>query len=288
MKVGFVGLGIMGKPMAMNLLKAGFDVTVWNRTRKKILSLKRAGAKVADSLKVLAESSDTIIIIVNDTPDVEEVIFGTTGLSTGLSSGKILIDMSTINPEAMENFALRLKDFGCEMLDAPVSGGDTGAQKATLTIMVGGKREVYEKALPLFKAMGKNITFCGGYGNGQRVKMLNQILCGLHTIALSEALALAERMGLDVKIVHKVVSSGAAGSWALANYGPRVLQGDLTPGFKLSMQQKDLRIAHEIATKYDAEFEGAELAYRLFTRAKEKGLGDLGAHGLIKLYQEHR
>jgi 3-hydroxyisobutyrate dehydrogenase len=286
MKIGFVGLGIMGKSMSLNLLEAGYDVTVWNRTSQKTVPLKNAGANVANSLKSVAQASDAVIIMVNDTPDVQEVIFGKDGLVSGLGLGKIIIDMSTISPQATEDFAAKLEALECEMLDAPVSGGDIGAQQGTLTIMVGGKQEVFKKCLPIFQAMGKNITLCGGHGDGQRVKMINQILCGLHAVALSEALILAERMGLDVELVQKVVSSGAAGSWALDNYGPRVLKGDFNPGFKLSMQQKDLRIAHETTKKFGDEFKGTELAYRLFTQAKEKGLGELGSHALIKLYQK--
>ena len=286
MKIGFVGLGIMGKSMSLNLLKAGFQVTVWNRTTEKTVLLKDAGASVADSMKSLAEQTEVIVTIVNDTPDVEEVIFADVGLVAGLSAGKIIVDMSTISPEATENLATRLGDLGCEMLDAPVSGGDTGARNGTLTIMVGGKKGVFEKVLPVFQAMGKNIVLCGGHGDGQRTKMINQIFCGLHAVALSEAFVLAEKVGLDLDIMYKVVSSGAAGSWALDNYGPRVLKDDLDPGFKLGMQQKDLRIAHETAKQFGEEFKGTKLAYELFTQAKEKGFGELGSHGLIRLYKK--
>ncbi len=285
MKIGFIGLGIMGKSMSRNLLNAGYDVTVWNRTTEKTKPLKEAGAKVTSTLNELAQACDVIISIVTDTSDVEEVVFGENGLFNGLSAGKIIIDMSTISPDATENFASKLEKLGCEMLDAPVSGGDIGAQKGTLTIMVGGKKQVFEKCLPIFQAMGRNITLCGGHGDGQRVKMINQVICGLHAVALSEAFVLAEKVGLDLEIMHKVVSSGAAGSWALDNYGPRVLKGDFNPGFKLRMQQKDLRIANEIAQKIDGEFAGTDLAYRLFTQAKENGFGELGSHGLIKLYE---
>ncbi|MFQ5676919.1 MAG: NAD(P)-dependent oxidoreductase [bacterium] len=285
MKIGFVGLGIMGKSMSLNLLRAGFKVTVWNRTPGKTKALAEAGAEVSVSLKQLASRSDTIITMVNDTPDVEEVVLGEHGLLAGLSAGKTMIDMSTINPEATERIAEKLSEIGCEMLDAPVSGGDTGARNGTLTIMVGGKKQVFEKMLPIFQAMGKNIILCGGHGDGQRTKMINQIFCGLHAVALSEAFVLAEKVGLDLNIMHKVVSSGAAGSWALDNYGPRLLRGDLQPGFKLAMQQKDLRIAYETAVQFAEDFRGTELAYRLFTEAKDQGLGDLGSHGLIKLYK---
>ena len=215
----------------------------------------------------------------------KQSFLGGSGLLGGLSAGKIIIDMSTISPESTETFAARLEESGCEMLDAPVSGGDTGARNGTLTIMVGGKNEVFEKVLPVFQALGKNIVFCGGPGDGQRTKMINQIFCGLHAVALSEAFVLAEKVGLDKHIMHQVVSSGAAGSWALDNYGPRVLKDDLEPGFKLGMQQKDLRIAYETARQFGDEFKGTKLAYELFTKAKENGFGDLGSHGLIKLYK---
>ncbi len=285
MKIGFVGLGIMGQFMSLNLIKAGFKLTVWNRTKDKTTSLKAAGASVAETLADLAAASDVIITMVNDTPDVEEVIFGQQGLITGLAKGKIVIDMSTISPEATEDFAARLRKLGCEMLDAPVSGGDTGARNATLTIMVGGKQNIFEKCRPIFQALGKNIFYCGHHGNGQRTKMINQVLCGLHAVALSEAFILAEKVGLDLQVMHQVVSSGAAGSWALSNYGPRVLNGDFAPGFKLKMQHKDLRIAHETAQRFDEDFKGIELAFQLYTEAVKKGLGDFGSHALIKLYQ---
>ena len=286
MHIGFVGLGIMGKSMALNLMKRGFEVSVWNRTPEKAAPLREAGAMVADSLHALATEMDVIITIVTDTPDVEEVLFGDAGVLQGSSMGTVVIDMSTISPEATEGFAAKLEAAGCEMLDAPVSGGDIGAKNATLTIMVGGKPEVFQRCLPVFEAMGKNITLCGGHGDGQRVKMINQIFCGLHAVALSEAFLLAEKVGLDLQIMHKVVSSGAAGSWALDNYGPRLLKGDLDPGFKLGMQQKDLRIAAETARRFGDAFSGTELAYKLFSSAKKDGLGDLGSHGLIKLYEK--
>ena len=286
MKIGFVGLGIMGKAMALNLVKAGLPVEVWNRTEEKTLPLRQAGANVAASLGDLARTNDVLITMVKDTSDVEEVVFGEQGLARGLGVGKIFIDMSTISPEATEGFAAKLEEIGCHMLDAPVSGGDIGAQHGTLTIMVGGEESTFSNCLPVFRALGKKIVMCGGHGDGQRMKMINQILCGLHAVALSEAFVLADSIGLDLKLVHEVVSSGAAGSWALDNYGPRVLNNDLGPGFKLGMQQKDLRIAHDTAQRLGGIFQGTAVAYELFTAAKEQGFGDLGSHGLIKLYRE--
>jgi 3-hydroxyisobutyrate dehydrogenase len=279
-------MGIMGRPMSLNLIKAGFEVVVWNRTPDKTAESAKAGSRVADSLANLAKNSDVLITMVNDTPDVHEVIFGSAGLHAGLAARKIVIDMSTISPEATEEFAEKLAELGCEMLDAPVSGGDIGARSATLTIMVGGRQTVFDKCLPIFQALGKSIFYCGRNGNGQRTKMINQVLCGLHAVALSEAFVLAEKVGLDLQVTHQVVSSGAAGSWALSNYGPRVLNGDFTPGFKLKMQQKDLRIANENAKKFNDDFKGVELAFHLFTDAAKKGLGDFGSHALIKLYEK--
>lgn len=287
MKIGFAGLGIMGAPMSQNLLKTGFDVIVWNRTSSKTKPLQKAGARVASSLPDLARFADVLITMLNDTPDVEEIILGPDGLARALTPGKIIIDMSTISPDATTKIAARLEQMGCAMLDAPVSGGDIGAQKGTLTIMVGGPEETFTTCLPVFQALGKNIVLCGGHGDGQRVKMINQVLCGLHAVALSEAFILAQKMELDLEVVHQVVSSGAAGSWALDNYGPRILCGDFSPGFKLGMQQKDLRIAHETADKLQLQVEGAELAFRLFTRGTENGLGELGSHALIKLYDKN-
>jgi len=286
MQVGFAGLGIMGSAMCRNLLKAGFPLSVWNRTQTKAAPLVAAGAILAGSLKSLAEMADVIITMVNDTPDVEEVIFGNDGIAAGLSAGKIVVDMSTIAPGATVEFARRLEKHGCQMLDAPVSGGDIGAKNGTLTIMAGGEKAAFERVLPVFEAMGKNIILCGGNGDGQRVKMINQVLTGLHTVALSEAFVLAEKIGLNPEIMHKVVSSGAAGSWALDNYGPRVLRGDFQPGFKLAMQQKDLRIASETALQFGSRFQGTKLAYELFSKAKDRGLGELGAHGLLQLYRD--
>lgn len=282
-KIGFIGLGIMGKSMALNLLKAGFEVTVWNRTQEKIKPLKEAGAVVAESPESLANTTELIITIVNDTPDVEEIIFQK--LMPGLAEGKIVVDMSTIDPNATVEFAKKLASLKIEMLDAPVSGGDIGARNGTLTIMAGGKKEVFERILPVFQAMGQNIVHCGGNGDGQRVKMINQILCGLHAVALAEAFSIAKDVGLNPEIMHKVVSSGAAGSWALDNLGPRLLKSDTAPGFKLSMQLKDLRIANETVKKYGGKYRGTALAFELFSKANEEGLGDLGSHGLIELYK---
>jgi len=286
MKIGFVGLGIMGHAMALNLLRSGFELSLWNRTSGKADKLLEAGAVESPSLIELAHSSEVIITIINDTPDVEEVILGKYGVIAGLEPGKLVIDMSTICPDATEGIAKRLQAVGCEMIDAPVSGGDIGAKNGALTIMAGGGANAFARARPLFEAMGENIVHCGGNGDGQRVKMINQVLCGLHSIALAEAFILAEKMGLNLETTHRVVASGAAGSWALDNYGPRLLKNDLAPGFKLAMQQKDLRIAKNAIDQQSGDLRAAQLAYDLFTEANNAGHSELGAHGIIKYLKE--
>jgi 3-hydroxyisobutyrate dehydrogenase len=286
MKVGFIGLGIMGKPMALNLLRAGYSMAVYNRTREKCKFLEEAGAEVKDTPAEVAMVSDVVIVIVTDTPDVESVLFGPDGVSEGLSPGKVLIDMSTISPDKTVDFAIQLQEVGVEMLDAPVSGGERGAKEGSLTIMVGGNEEVYESCLPIFQAMGKNIAHVGRNGDGQRVKLVNQVICGLNILAVVEGMRLARESGLDTKIVHQVVSTGAAGSWMLSNLGRAILSEDYSPGFKIALQSKDLRLAIESMHALEMDAPGTELTYSLFKRASESGLGELGTQGLLKLFED--
>jgi len=283
MKIGFIGLGIMGRPMALNLVKAGFSLTVFNRTGSKTEPLAAAGAAVADSPAEVARASDVVITIVSDTPDVESVLFGSDGLFHGAGSGKVVVDMSTISPEATVEFARRLTEKGCEMLDAPVSGGEKGAIEGTLSIMVGGKREVFERCLPLFNAMGKTIAYTGQSGNGQKTKLVNQIICATNIVSMVEGLRFARLAGLDMETTLKLVSSGAAASWMLSNLAPRILAGDFAPGFMIKLQQKDLRLVRELLQKTGASFPGTELTYALFTEAMNSGLGEQGTQGLINL-----
>jgi len=222
--------------------------------------------------------------MVSDTPDVESVLFSPEGVWDGLTAGKVVIDMSTISPEATITFAHRLGEKGCQMLDAPVSGGEKGARDATLTIMVGGKREIFEHCLPIFQAMGKTIVYAGENGNGQKTKLVNQLICALTIVAVTEGLRFARLAGLGLETTLNAVSSGAAGSWTLSNLGPKILRNDFSPGFTIKLQQKDLRLVREAIQKADEAFPGAELAYRLFTEAVAQGLGEQGTQGLIKLY----
>jgi 3-hydroxyisobutyrate dehydrogenase len=245
-----------------------------------------AGATHAESPRAAAASADVVITVVSDTPDVEEVLFGDAGIWYGLRAGQTVIDMSSISPAATQRYAARLKEKNVEMLDAPVTGGEKGAIDGTLGIMVGGSKESFEKCLPILKAMGKTIVYTGQSGNGQKTKLVNQILCGQHIVAMADALRFARYSGLDLETTLRVVSGGAAGSWMLSNLAPRVLQNDFAPGFAIKLQQKDLRLVREAAQEMNAAYPGADLAYTLFTEAVAKGLGELGTQGFINLYED--
>lgn len=284
MHIGFIGLGIMGRPMAEHLLKAGYRLTVFNRTASKTKPLVAQGAESANSPVELAAVCNVIITMVPDTPEVEEVLFGNGGVKEGLSAGKVIIDMSTISPEATEKFAERLRESNCEMLDAPVSGGEPGAIAATLTIMVGGKQEVFEKCQPIFATLGKNIVYTGKNGNGQRTKLVNQVICALNILAMTEGLRLAKLSKLDLQTTLQAVSGGAAGSWMLNNLAPRILKNDFAPGFMMRLQSKDLRLATELMQSLGKELPGTALTHQLFQQAVEKGLGEQGTQGLINLF----
>lgn len=283
MQLGFVGMGIMGSAMATNLLKANHAVMVFNRTPEKTEAVAAAGATVAASLPHLAAACDVIFICVSDTPDVEAVLFGEGGLAEGLKPGKTVVDHSTISPEATVDFARRIGDRGCDYLDAPVSGGQAGAVNATLAIMVGGEAEVFERVRPCFQAMGQNIVHCGGTGDGQRVKAVNQVICALNILACSEGMLFARQLGLDLETVHRVVSSGAAASWMLANLAPKMIADDFAPGFMIRLQAKDLNIARTSMEPLPVDFPGTELTARLFNAATTAGLGAQGTQGLVNL-----
>ena len=248
-KVGFIGLGIMGMPMARNLLKAGFKVVAYNRTASKTEALAREGARKASSPRELAQECPVVITIVSDTPDVAAVILGRDGVVEGVKSGSVVIDMSTIFPKVTRDIAARLKERGASMLDAPVSGGDIGAIEATLSIMVGGDAEVFERCRPLFAAMGKNIVHVGPSGMGQTVKLMNQILLVGCLIGVIEALVFGQKSGVNLEKAINAVKGGAAGSWVLSNLGPRIIRRDFRPGFLTDLMQKDLNLVMEAAAE---------------------------------------
>lgn len=281
-RVGFIGLGIMGGPMAMNVLKAGYPLTVWNRTASKAEPLLAAGAQWADSPAEVARRSDVVITIVGDTPDVEEVILGPQGIIHGARPGMVVIDMSTISPHATQRIAARLAEVGVEMLDAPVSGGDIGAREGTLSIMMGGKREVFERCLPILQAMGKRITHVGPNGAGQFTKLVNQIIVVGNTLAMAEGLLFAAKAGLDLEKVLEAVTAGAAGSWMLTHRGPQIIRGDFRPGFTVRWQHKDVRLVLEAAREMHLPLPGTALIFQLYEALVARGLTEEGNHALIK------
>lgn len=281
-KVGFIGLGIMGRGMVDNLMKAGFDVTVWNRTPSRCEAFVERGAKAADSPKQVAEQCDIIITCVSDTPDVEAVILGEDGVIHGASAGNLVVDMSTINPVNTVEIAKKLNEKGIAMLDAPISGGSEGAAKGTLSIMIGGAEDDLERARPYFEAMGKTITHVGILGAGQTVKLSNQILCVVNMLAASEALLFAKAGGVDLEKMLQAVTGGAAGSWMLANRGPQVIRDDWRPGFSMDLQQKDLRLVMGAADKMGIPVIATSLCFNMYRSLQAQGLGSEGNHALIK------
>jgi 3-hydroxyisobutyrate dehydrogenase len=285
-RVGFIGLGIMGRGMARNLLKAEFDLTVWNRTADKAEALVREGAKQAQNPAELAAESDVIIICVSDTPDVEAVLFGENGVFQGSNAGALVIDCSTINPIKTQEFAIRLAEQDVHMLDAPISGGSEGAAQGTLSIMVGGKTNQVERAMPLFEAMGKTITHVGANGAGQMVKLVNQILAVNGMLALGEAFLFAQAGGLDLEKTFQAVAGGAAGSWALTNRGPQIIERDWRPGFTIDLMQKDLRLVLEAADELGVPLFGCGTAFYLYRSLQARGLGAEGNHALIKALEQ--
>jgi len=280
--VGFVGLGIMGQAMVRNLLKAGFDVCIWNRTASRMEPLIEAGAKGASGPSDLASKCDIIVTCVSDTPDVREGVLGENGVIHGAKPDALLIDMSTISPQATREMAAKLEEKGVHMLDAPVSGGSEGAVEGTLTIMIGGDVEQVERAMPYFKAMGKTITHVGGHGAGQMVKLVNQILVVVNMLAVGEALLFGQAGGLDLHKTLEAVSPGAAGSWMLSNRGPQVLERDWRPGFTIDLQQKDLRLALEAADQMGVPLMGTNMVFNLYRTLQRAGLGAEGNHALVK------
>ena len=280
-RIGFIGLGVMGRPMALNLLKAGYPMVVWNRTRSKMKPLLEAGAEGADSPREVAEKSDVVITMVTDSPDVEEVILGSNGVIHGAHPGLIVIDMSTISPTVTRRIAQKLAEKGVKMLDAPVSGGDIGAKKGTLSIMVGGPKETFEECLPIFRVLGKKITYMGPSGMGQTTKLCNQVICALNIQAVCEGLMLGAAAGLDLKKLLEVVTAGAAGSWMLSNLGPKMIERDFRPGFKISHQQKDLRLVLSFASELKLPLPGTALVQQMLRSVEAEGLGDKGTQAAI-------
>ena len=281
-RIGFIGLGIMGQGMAANLLKAGFALTVWNRTITRMQDLVAQGAHAGASPADVAARSDIIITCVSDTPDVQAVLLGEKGVIHGAHPGALVIDCSTISPQATRKMASALGEKGIHMLDAPVSGGSEGAAKGTLSIMVGGESDQFMRALPVFQAMGKTITHIGGHGAGQTVKLVNQVLVVGNCIAMCEALMFAQAGGVDLQKTYNAISQGAAGSWMFTNRAPQIMARDWRPGFTIDLQQKDLRLVLEAADELGVPIPVTSLVFQFYRTLQAQGAGSEGNHALVK------
>lgn len=280
--VGIIGTGIMGAPMAQNLLSAGYNVSVFSRTKSRTDELVRLGAVWMASPAALAAEVDQIISCVPDSPDAEQVYRGESGVCRGLRKGTLCIDMSTIAPATAKEIAHEVQANGGAFLDAPISGGKTGAQAGTLAIMVGGAAEDVARARPLFDVVGESVVHCGPVGAGQLTKLCNQILCGLNLLGVSEAITFAKRVGLDPEKMLQAVAKGAAGSWALDNLGPRMIKRDFNPMFMVDLQQKDLRITLSTAQGENVPLPGTALVHQLLAANQAADEGHEGTQALIK------
>lgn len=285
MKIGFVGLGIMGRPMALNILKGGFDLTVWARRAESMAPLLEAGAKGAASPAEVAAACDIVVSMVSDAPDVEAVALGAGGVAEGAKPGLIYIDMSTIAPAAAQSIAARLAEKGVTMLDAPVSGGEVGAINAGLTIMVGGDEAAFEKAKAVLACMGKSVNLIGGAGAGQVTKACNQILTGVTVMAVAEAFNFARKSGVDAGKVREALLGGFAYSRILENHGQRMLDRNFKPGFKAWMHQKDMNIVVQEAHRLGLMLPTSAATAQLFNGMVGSGLGEEDSIAALKLLE---
>jgi 2-hydroxy-3-oxopropionate reductase len=283
MKIGFIGLGIMGAPMAQNLQKAGHALFV--RTRSKVPEGLQ-GATVCASNAEVARAAEVVILMLPDTPDVEQVLFAEDGVAAGLAKGKTVIDMSSIAPMETKRFAKKINELGCDYLDAPVSGGEVGAKAASLTIMVGGDPAVFERARPLFEAMGKNITLVGGNGDGQTTKVANQIIVALNIAAVGEALLFASKAGADPAKVRQALMGGFAASRILEVHGERMIKRTFDPGFRIALHQKDLNLALAGAKAMDVALPQTASAAQLMQSCAAHGWDQLDHSALVKALEQ--
>lgn len=282
-RIAFLGLGVMGGPMARRLLQAGHEVTVYNRTATRCAALVQAGARVAATPAEAAHGKDVVISMVTDAPDVEAVLLGPRGAAESAVPSAIFVDMSTIAADAARRIGGALNARGFAFLDAPVTGGDVGARDGTLSILVGGETMVLERVRDVFAALGKRVTHCGPVGAGQTVKACNQILCAMNMMGIVEALHLARLSGIDQRTVLEALASGAGGSWAFETLGRRIVDGDFQPGFMIRLIQKDLRIVQEAARAVKLPLDGTALAQRQFADNEAHGEGDLGTQAMYQV-----
>jgi len=290
MKVGLIGLGIMGAPQARNLLKAGFTLTVATRTPGKAEKFTAESSSLGSVTAVstpaeVASMSEIIITMVTDSPDVVAVARGEQGIFATAKPGSIIIDMSTISPQVTRELAEEAKSKGLFWLDAPVSGGEKGAIEGTLTIMVGGETEALERARPVLEAMGKRITHFGAVGNGQSAKLCNQIMTAVNMLSVCEALTFGAKAGLDLATLHQALTGGAANSWSLEILGKKMIDRDFKPAFMVKLQQKDLRLVLEAANSNHTPLPAASLAAQMFAVVEAEGRGDDGTQSLLRVFE---
>jgi len=285
-RLGYIGLGIMGRPAALNLLEAGYSMSVWARRIESMQPLREAGATACGSPAEVARRSDIVFTNVSDTPDVEEVLLGETGAIQGAQPGSVIVDMSTISPLVTRRIAARLMEQGVEMLDAPVSGGEQGAISGSLSFMVGGKPQVFERVKPLFEVMGKNIVHCGDNGAGQVTKGCNQIVVTQTIAAVGEAFVFARRNGVDPASIREALLGGFAGSKILEAHGKRMLDHDFTPGFKARLHRKDMRILLDTAAELGIALPGAALGAQYINALVGAGDGELDSSAIYKLQEQ--
>lgn len=284
--IGFIGIGVMGKSMAGHLLKAGYPLHVYTRTKEKANELVEDGAIWEESVAHIARVADVVITIIGTPQDVEEVYFGENGLIENAKEGAYLVDMTTSKPSLAIDIYKRAKEKGIHALDAPVSGGDVGARNAKLAIMVGGDEQDFNTILPIFEVMGEKIVLQGGAGAGQHTKMVNQISIAPAMIGLAEALIYTKKAGLDPDKVLDTISTGAAASWNLSNYAPRIIEGDFAPGFAIKHYIKDMKIALEAAAEMNLNMPGLELALKMYEELARRGEEESGIHALIKYFDD--
>jgi 2-hydroxy-3-oxopropionate reductase len=285
-KIGFIGLGIMGKPMARNLMKAGYSLVVHNRSRAKVDELAKEGATAASSPKEVTSAVDVVITMLPNSPDVELVALGPNGIKDGAKKGQLFIDMSTINPIVSQNIAKDLSSSGVAMVDAPVSGGEKGAIDGALSIMAGGAPQDFERALPIFNALGKTITHMGPLGSGGFTKLANQIIVAINLTAIGEALVFGSKAGVDPQKMIRALSGGLAGSKCLDQKSEKILTGDFAPGFKIDLHSKDLNLITDAARSVGAPIPTAALVEQFFSALRVRGRGGLDHSGVITLFED--
>jgi len=286
MRIGYIGLGIMGKSMARNILKKGFNVVVYNRSQAAVQELVGEGATAASSPAEVASQVDVVITNLPDSPDVEKVVLGENGIIYGAHPGLIFVDNSTIKPATARKIASRLAEVGVQSLDAPVSGGDIGARNGTLTIMVGGPADALDKVMPVFLAMGKSVTHVGDSGAGQIAKAANQIMVAAQMVAMGELLVFAQKAGADPRKVVDAIKGGAAQCWTLDVKPPRLFSGNRQPGFKAAMQLKDMKIIQDTAAEYGIVLPSATLDTQLYEAMQQNGMGLMDNSAVIEMIEK--